>query len=612
MSRPVQPGLRRPASRKPPKRGSGRGAAHFRLRAGFVLIAMILSVFAARLVQLQGFDPHAYAAAAHKANLVDVVLPAKRGDILDRNGQPLADSVAGLMIVADPKLTSPHAAQIAQYLSTKIGVDYFDALKALQGKPGQRYARVARHVPSTIATEAIDHVLNSTKDGGLGFSGLSTVSDPVREYPAGDVAANVVGFTGADAALSGMELNFNKLLSGKDGNETYEVGGGTRIPLGASTDVQPHDGATITTTIDSDLQWYAQRALAKAVTSSGASSGVAGVMDTRTGELLAFADYPTFDPNDPTASPSEDLGSRGLSDVYEPGSVQKVLTLSADIDAGHVTAATQEVVPNTLKVQDRVIHDWFNHPTMHWTLAGVIAQSSNIGTVLAADKFAPGQLRSYLTQFGLGQRTDVGLTGESPGILPTMAQWTEGIQARIAFGQSVSVNALQMLTAVNAVANGGVYISPSLIRGSATNDAGQVVGTDHTITRRVVGPDAATQMMEMMERVVDPRTGVAPKAQVPGYRVAGKTGTAQEVDPKCLCYDGSLDVSFAGFAPADNPRFTVYVVVKNPQINKGGGSNAGPVFSQIMGFALRRYGVPPTGSRPSNLPVTWGGQSSVH
>lgn len=609
MGRPVQPGLRRPVNRKPStKRGAGRGAAHFRLRAGFVLIAMVLSVFAARLVQLQGFDPHAYAAAAHKANLVDVLLPAKRGDILDRNGQPLADSVAGLMIVADPKLTGPNAAQIAKYLSNKLGVDYFNALRALQGTvPGQRYARVARHIPSTLATDALDHLLKPTTDGGLGLKGLTTVDDPVREYPAGDVAANLVGFTGTDAALGGLELNFNKMLSGKDGNETYEVGGGTRIPLGASTDVQPHNGATITTTIDSDLQWYAQRALAKAVTASGASSGVAAVMDSRTGEVLTFADYPTYDPNDPTASPTQDLGSRGLSDVYEPGSVQKVLTLSADIDAGHVTAATQEVVPNVLKVQDRVIHDWFNHPTMHWTLAGVIAQSSNIGTVLAADKFAPGQLRDYLAQFGLGQRTSVGISGESPGILPSIAQWTEGIQARVAFGQSVSVNALQMLTAVNTVANGGVYVSPSLIRGSATNDAGQVVGTDHATTHRVVSQDAATQMMQMMERVVDPKTGVAPKAQVPGYRIAGKTGTAQEVSAKCGCYDGSLDVSFAGFAPADNPRFTVYVVIKDPQTNKGGGSNAGPVFSQIMGFALRRYGVPPTGAKPSNLPVTWGG-----
>jgi cell division protein FtsI (penicillin-binding protein 3) len=261
-------------------------------------------------------------------------------------------------------------------------------------------------------------------------------------------------------------------------------------------------------------------------------------------------------------------------------------------------------VPNTLARQDRVIHDWFNHPTMRWTLAGVVAQSSNIGTVLAADKFDPGQLRDYLVKFGLGQRTGIGLSGESPGILPSSSQWNHQIQDRIDFGQSLSVNALQMATAVNTVANGGVRVSPSLIEGEATTDSGQVVGSGRATSERVVSSEAATQMMQMMERVVDPKTGTAPGAQVPGYRVAGKTGTAQRaVDGR---YDGSLTVSFAGFAPADDPRFTVYVAIQDPKRNKGGGSLAGPVFSKIMTRLLARYGIPPTGTRPSHLPVEWG------
>jgi cell division protein FtsI (penicillin-binding protein 3) len=578
----------------------GRGSPHFRLRVGFVLIAMVLSLFGARLVQLQAFDPYSYAAAARKANMVDVVLPATRGDILDRNGEPLADSVDGLMVVADPKLTAKNAPQLAKFLSNRLDIDYFSALRQLRGNDGSRFEYVARRIPATKATEAV----RAAEE--LGYKGLSTRRDPVRNYPGGDLAANIVGFVGTDESLGGLERTFDKQLAGKDGAATYEVASGSRIPLGQSTTVAPVDGHDLRTTIDRDVQWYADKVLAQAVTSTDAESGVAIAMDTRTGEVLALSDFPTFDANNPGESPKADRGSRALSDVYEPGSVQKVLTLSALIDAGKVTNRTRLTVPNALPRQDRVIHDWFDHPTKRWTLAGVIAQSSNIGTVLAADRFDDGQLRDYLVKFGLGQRTGVGLSGESPGILPSAAQWNHQLQDRIDFGQSVSVNALQMVTAVNTVANGGVRVSPSLIEGSATNDAGQAVGTDHTTRERVVSAEAARQMMQMMERVVDPATGTAPGAQVPGYRVAGKTGTAQRANSKCKCYDGSLTVSFAGFAPADDPRFTVYVAVQDPKRNKGGGSLAGPVFSKIMSRLLARYGIPPTGTKPSHLPVEWG------
>jgi cell division protein FtsI (penicillin-binding protein 3) len=580
------------------KRGNGRGSPHVRLRVGFVLIAMVLSVFGARLVQLQGFDPYSYAAAARKANLVQAVLPATRGDILDRNGEPLADSVDGLMVVADPLMTAKRAPQLAKFLSNKLDVDYFTVLKQLRGSDGSRFEYVARRIPATLATAAVKQA------EALGYKGLSTRRDPVRTYPGGDLAANIVGFVGTDESLGGLERTFDEQLAGKDGTATYEVASGSRIPLGQSTTVAPVDGRDLRTTIDRDVQWYANKALAQAVTSTDAESGVAIAMDTRTGEVLALSDFPTFDANRPAESPKTDRGSRALSDVYEPGSVEKVLTLSALIDAGKVTNRTRLTVPNSLARQDRVIHDWFDHPTKRWTLAGVIAQSSNIGTVLAADNFGSGQLRDYLVKFGLGQRTDVGLSGESPGILPSGAAWTDQVEDRIDFGQSLSVNAVQMVTAVNTVANGGVRVSPSLIEGAATNDDGDHVGTDHTTSRRVVSAEAAKQMMQMMERVPDPATGTASGAQVPGYRVAGKTGTAQRVvDGR---YDGSLTVSFAGFAPADDPRFTVYVAVQDPQRNKGGGSLAGPVFSKVMSFLLRRYGVPPTGTKPSHLPVEWG------
>ncbi|MFC5178931.1 peptidoglycan D,D-transpeptidase FtsI family protein [Nocardioides taihuensis] len=568
-----------------------------RLRIGFVLIAMVLSVFGARLVQLQGVDPGAYAEMAAAEGMVDVVLPATRGDILDRNGEPLATSVDGMMVIGDPALTAPQAPEIAKFLAERLDVDYFTILPRLR-EEGSRYEYLARRVPATLANDVLDEA------DQRGFEGLTLQRDPVREYPADDVAANLVGFVGIDEALAGFELTFDHMLAGSDGSARYEAGGGARIPLGDSTTVDPVDGQDLHTTIDLDLQWYVQRVLRQTVEDARGDSGFAVVMDTHTGELLAVADDPTFDANDPGEYPRADRVSRALSDVYEPGSVEKALTLSALIDAGKVTPHTRLKVPGSLTRDTRTITDWFPHGMIHLTLAGVIAKSSNIGTVLAADRFAPGQLRHYLTEFGLGAATGVGVRGESRGILPSGSAWTNLVDDRIAFGQSLSVNAVQMAAAINTIANDGLRVDPSLIQGSATMDDGTVVGTDRTTVRRVISAQAAHETAHMMERVLDPEDGVAPLAAVPGYRVAGKTGTAERVDSACGCYRGTT-VSFAGFAPADDPAFTVYVVVHNPRNGGGGGSVAGPAFSQIMGFALRRYQVPPTGTQPSRLPVEW-------
>jgi cell division protein FtsI (penicillin-binding protein 3) len=564
-----------------------------------VFIALVMSFFGARLVQLQGIEPQRYATlAASTGGTVTVDLPATRGSILDRNGRPLADSVDGRMVVADPLMTRSTAPQLARFLARRLHVDYFATLKALS-KKHSRFAYVARRVPASLAVR----VVNEATDAG--YQGLATRNDPLRSYPDHDIAANLVGFLGTDGPLAGLELTFNKELAGRDGSETYEVGAGNRIPLGHSRVSPAHDGADLHTTIDEDLQWYTQRVLRQTVLGARGDSGFAIVLDRKTGETLALADYPTYDATDPSASPLRDRNSLAMTSPYEPGSVEKVLTLSSLIDAGKVTDRTRVVVPPQLPSGDRIIHDWFPHPTLHLTLAGIIAQSSNIGTAKSSRLFGHGQLRHYLSEFGLGQRTDIGVNGETAGLLPSPAQWNGMLQDRIAFGQSVSVNGVQMAAAVNTIANGGVRVDPSLIQGRATTNTGQVVGTDETTSHRVVSANAAHQMTLMMERVVDPDAGVAPAAQVPGYVVAGKTGTAQRVGPVCGCYNGQFTVSFAGFAPADDPRFTIYVVVQNPRNGGGGGSVAGPAFSKIMSFALRRYGVPPTGAQPSHIPTTW-------
>ena len=589
--------MRTPARPRRP-RGSLRGSPLFRLRFGFLAIAMVLSVFVVRLVQLQGIDPNAYAEMAAAEGLVNVTLPAARGDILDRNGEPLARSVEGLMVWADPQLTADQAPEMAKFLANRLDVDYFSILPRLR-EEGSRFEYIARRVPSTIALKVIDEAEE------LGLAGLGTRRDPLRDYPAEDVAANLVGFVGTDDPLAGFERTFDGLLAGSDGSARYQVGGGNRIPLGENTVVEPVDGQDLHTTLDMDLQWYAQRVLRQTVEDAGAESGLAVVLDTRTGEVLTLADHPTFDASDPLVADKEDLGSRAMSDVYEPGSVEKVLTVAGLLDAGKVTPRTRLRIAPELRRDGRVINDWFPHGNIRLTLAGVIAKSSNIGTVRAADEFDRGELRRYLTRFGLGDVTDIGVRGESPGILPSNAIWNRLIGDRVAFGQSLSVNALQLAAAVNTIANGGVRVDPSVITGSATADDGTVVGTEQATTRRVVSEQAARQTMLMMERVTDLEEGTAPAAAVPGYRVAGKTGTAQRVGAECGCYDGTFTVSFVGFAPADDPRFTIYVVVQNPATDGGGGSIAGPAFSKIMSYALRRYAVPPTGTKPSSLPLEW-------
>lgn len=575
-----------------------------RLRVGFLGIAIVLSIFAARLVQLQGIDPAQYAEMAAAEGTESVIIPSERGEILDRNGEPLAESIDALMIVADPALTSDDASDLARILSHRLDIDYIRTLERLRVEDS-RFQYIARQVPASLAAD----VVADTREQG--YSGLFTERDPLRIYPGKYTAANLVGFLGTPRrdgsarALAGLEASFDEFLAGTDGEARYEVGAGNTIPLGDNTVTPAVDGTDLQTTIDSDLQWYTQRVLQQTVEGAGGTSGMAVIMDSRTGDLLSVADYPSFDASQPQefADDKHLFKSAALTDVYEPGSVEKVLTLASLIDAGYATNRTRLTVPPVLNRQDRPIGDYWEHGTLRLTLAGVLAKSSNIGTVIAADRFKRGELRRYLTAYGLGQRTGIGIGGETRGILPKGAEWTPQVDDRIAFGQSLSVNAVQMIAAVNTIANGGVRVDPSLIKGHATLDDGTTVGTDDATERQVISEDAAHQTTLMMERVIDPEAGVAPGAAVPGYRVAGKTGTAQRVGESGV-YD-STTVSFAGFAPAEDPRFTIYVVVHDPRAGSGGGSVAGPAFSKLMSYTLRRYGVPRSETRPSQIPVEW-------
>ncbi len=578
-----------------------RRASLFRLRIGFLLIAMVVSVFAVRLFQLQGLDARTYAEKARAVGAVQEILPATRGSITDRNGVPLAESLDGSMIVADPTKTGKHAAAIASVLTDRLGVDYIQTVENLRW-PDTRFRYIARRIPTTQAVAVVDQLTEA------GYKGLDIRRDPVRSYPAKDVAANIVGYVnGLGEPAGGAEQLFDNVLSGEDGSATYDIGGGNRIPLGDNTTTEPVDGKDLALTIDRDLQWYTQRVVRQTVEDAGGASGVGVVMDTHTGELLALADYPTYDPNETVQRDLGKLASRAFRDVYEPGSVQKVLTAAALVDAGLVTPETKFRVPPAIKSSDKVIEDYFNHGVERYTMAGVIAKSSNVGTVMAARQMSARMLHRYLRAFGLGSRTGIPGYGESAGLLAPWQDWIQISRDNIAFGQGLAVNAVQMAAAVNTIANGGVYVQPSLVKGEATTFLGEETGSSHATQRRVVSEEAAGLTRDMMEMVTDEEEGTARSAAINGYRGAGKTGTAQMVNPAWGCYDGELfTVSFAGFAPADDPRFTVYVVVQKPTNGAGGGATGGPAFRKIMTYLLQKYAVAPSGSPPPDLPVVWG------
>ena len=577
-----------------------RGASLARLRIGFILIAMVLSVFAVRLFQLQGIDAASYAERARAVGAVQEILPATRGSITDRDGVPLAESLDGSMIVADPTKTSDDAAEIASLLTDRLGLDYIQTVKNLSW-PDTRFRYLARRVPTTRAEGVVEELTE------LGFKGIDTRRDPVRSYPAKDVAANITGYVNAkDEPVAGAEERFDSLLSGTDGSATYDVGGGNRVPLGDNSTTEPVDGEDLTLTIDRDLQWYTQRVLRQTVEDAGGKTGVAVVLDSATGELLALADDPSYDPNETHQPDTARLASRAFRDVYEPGSVQKVLTLAALLDAGVVGPLTRFTVPERLRSSDKSISDYFDHGEIHLTLAGILAKSSNIGTAIAARQIPGQRLYRYLRAFGLGVHTGIPGYAESAGLLTPGRDWMQITRDNVAFGQGLAVNAVQMAAAVNTIANGGVYVQPSLVKGRATTVDGVVTGSEVAAQRRVVSAQAAAQTAQMMELVTTWGVGTAPTAAIEGYRVAGKTGTAQMVNNDCRCYDGKLfTVSFAGFAPADDPRFTVYVVVHEPTDGLGGGMTGGKAFRKVMSYLLQRYAVPPTGTRSPELPVKW-------
>ncbi|CAN5836080.1 cell division protein FtsI [soil metagenome] len=585
----------------------GRGAAtadrrvrrmQVRIRVVFVLTAFVLSLFAARLVQLQGVDASAYASMATEEGTRVVELHAERGVIRDRDGEELASSVDGVALTADPTMTDENAPQIAAVLRRVVGLDYFRTVELLR-TPDTRFVWLQRQVPMWQAERALG--LLARED----ITGVFSQRDPFRTYPAGNVAGNIVGFLNVDGSgIAGLEAVADERLRGTDGSETYMVAGsGAQIPLAPSSVDEPKQGTGLELTLDRDLQWYAQRRLQQAVRETRADSGTAVLTHVRTGQVLSLAEWPTVDPNKPQAVAKKDRGSRAVQNVYEPGSVQKLMTFAALLDREQVTPRTRLRVPGEMTIDGFTVGDWWEHGAIRLTATGVISQSSNLGTIRAAKGLRGSDLESYLRDFGLGEPTGIGLPGESRGILAPADTWSDITRANILFGQGLSVTAVQMAAAVNTVANDGVYVAPTLVGGRVAAD-GTVTPAAEPERRRVVSRRAAKALQRMTEAVTA-EDGTAPAAAIPGYRVSGKTGTAQRVSDKGGYDPSATVVSFAGFAPADDPRFSMYIVLDNPKSGAGGGSGAGPIFRDVMGYALQRYAVAPSGTRAPRQVTEW-------
>lgn len=576
-----------------------------RSRIGILIVITLafLALFVLRLVDIQAIQADAFALRAAREMSTISIMPAPRGAITDINGVELARSVAAINVVVDQTLISDprkFSEIAAPILSMSVG----EVAAQVTGK--RRWSLVARNVtPATwIALKDAISTYNdnlSRKDVSKRLFGFYSERGYTREYPSGSLIASLIGFVNqAGVGAAGLESSMNSQLTGKEGKYSYANGYGAEIPGSQQELVAAKAGTTLRLTIDRDVQWVAWQAISQAVKASNAISGTVIVMDPKTGNILAHATAPTYDPNDTRNVPLSLMRNPSVQDVYEPGSTGKVMTLSAAIEERKVTPTTVFTIPDSIKVSNRVFHDHEKHPTQRLTTTGILAASSNVGAIQIGEKLKDSELYSYLRKFGVGTNTGSGLPGESQGVLPDVVNWSGTTAPTVAFGQGYSVTAMQATSIFSTIANDGIRVSPTVIAGTSDSD-GHFSPAKTRSSVRVISSSTASQMRLMMESVVSAQ-GTAPEAAIPGYRVAGKTGTAQRVDESCSCYRG-YTASFIGFAPADKPRYVVNVTIQGPQGDHWGGTLGGPVFKKVMSFVLQSRHVPPTGTKVVPYPL---------
>lgn len=583
----------RPGTKARPRNGYEPFRRHRVIVALMLIAALAIS---GRLVWIQGINSAQLAAEARANRLHTERVPALRGDILDSDGQVLATSTERYRIIVDQRQMPNYREKsqdaevkgvkaVAMELSPLLSMSVDELEQKLTGKSG--YTVVAKDV-----SPEVEAAVKQLRIGGVTSERVSE-----RLYPAGEVAGNIVGFTGGDGtALAGAELSFDKDLRGIDGERQYERGaGGQLIPSAHVSEKEAVDGESIELTIDRDLQYRAQEILAQRVKDFGGSGGSAVVIDPRTGHVLALADYPTYDPNDPGAADAQYRGNQSISNVFEPGSTGKLFTVASVINEGKAKVDDKFTIPYRKEFGGESIKDSHEHPVLHYTLAGVLKHSSNVGTVEVSRRISNEKREEYLRGFGFGARTNIGLPGESAGILHAAKDWRGRTQYAVAFGHGYAVTPLQVTSAVGTFGNDGVHIEPRIVKGRVSKDGSFTPEPkgDHT---RVVSSETAATMRALMDNDVDDDGKAA--GSVAGYAVGGKSGTAQVPG-------GTYTSSFISMAPMDDPQLVVGVFVYGIKGFKSGSVVAGPAVSELLGYALQRRGIAPSGEPGTQLQNEW-------
>ncbi|WP_051389285.1 peptidoglycan D,D-transpeptidase FtsI family protein [Arthrobacter sp. 35W] len=572
-----------------------------RVRLGLVGIMALLMVISGRLVVIQGLDLDGMAQEATAQRTVVTKLPATRGKILDANGNVLAESIIRYNITASPRNNTEatefkrrNAAGTVETISRDQGIRELadvlnmseaDVRTAVTGDTDFMY--VAKGVTPDI----------ESKVAALRVPGIYSEPLSERTYPLGAVGGGIVGYLN-DSGGAGIEQTMNDELTGTEGSRTYQRGAnGIVIPTAPDTVVPAVDGKSVKLTINSDIQYYAQQAISDQVAKFGAQWGNIVVVEVKTGKVLALAEDHMVDPNEPWATDAKDRGVRSVSAAVEPGSTQKTITAAGAIQEGLITPLSHVLVPPSYTVNGQTFQDASPHGTEQRTFAGIIGDSLNTGTVMVGQKLTPDQRYDYLRRFGVGEATGIPLPGESSGILAKPEDWDGRQEFTVLFGQGVSQTPLQTAMAYQTIANNGVRLAPQLIDSYIDPD-----GTEHKVPQApgttAVSPQTAAQVKDILESVVT--AGGAKDIKVPGYRIGGKTGTAEAPAENGVGFSG-YTASFAGIAPMDDPQYVVLVTVQRPQGNIYGISQA-PVFNNVMGHVLRSNNVPPSTTPSVALP----------
>jgi cell division protein FtsI (penicillin-binding protein 3) len=549
------------------------------------LFACAFTGLIGRLTYLQGFRHAELAAAAERQYSKTVTIRPKRGPILDRHGQTLAASSAAESLFAQPRRIE-NPAEVARRLASVLGEPEEEVLRRLAGD--RTFVWVRRRLPPA-AVQAVR---------ALGEPGLGLVREPMRLYPNRELAAHVLGFEGVDGVgLEGIERMWDAHLAGAPGKAVVERDALGRDVTTTPVTIKPSTpGAGLSLTIDTTIQYLAEREIDAAYRRTGAKSAMAVVMDPRTGEVLALAVRPTFNPNSFATATGNEWRDRAVTDPFEPGSTFKVVLAAAALEEG-VVAPTDMVYGGNgaVTVANTTIRDWKKYGWLSFT--EVLQNSSNVGSIKVGLELGRDRYARYISGFGFGSPTGVGLPGESRGLVRDLRRWSGRSLATMSIGQEISVTAMQLVAAFGAVANGGRLVQPQIVRAVLDADGRETRTFEPRVVRQVISPETARTLTRLLVNVVEHGTGHA--ARIPGYEVGGKTGTAQKLDPATGRYSHAPGVlSFVGFAPAGEPRFVMLVLLDEPKNEKWGSEAAAPIFSAIGSEVLRYLSVPPRDAAP--------------